>query len=288
MTGFGRAELQSPMGRIGVELSGVNSRFLELGIRLPRPLAALEPNVREYLTAAISRGKISVYVNLSETEDTWNGTLINKAALKAYLRQLKEIKSELKLAGEIELSDLLQLPEVTRAERPEPDLKSAWPHLQKALDKALKAMLAMRLREGRALAADMKRRLKDMSDLVGEIEQASKGSVATYRAKLAARIQELLGSVNHDPVRLEEEIAYFAERTDIAEECTRFKSHVQQFLQALKQPEAAGRRLNFILQEMNREANTIGAKVADFEIAAAVISLKEEIEKIREQVQNVE
>jgi len=288
MTGFGRAELQSPMGRIGVELSGVNSRFLELGIRLPRPLAALEPNVREYLTAAISRGKISVYVNLSETEDTWNGTLINKAALKAYLRQLKEIKSELKLAGEIELSDLLQLPEVTRAERPEPDLKSAWSHLQKALDKALKAMLAMRLREGRALAADMKRRLKDMSDLVGEIEQASKGSVATYRAKLAARIQELLGSVNHDPVRLEEEIAYFAERTDIAEECTRFKSHVQQFLQALKQPEAAGRRLNFILQEMNREANTIGAKVADFEIAAAVISLKEEIEKIREQVQNVE
>jgi uncharacterized protein (TIGR00255 family) len=182
----------------------------------------------------------------------------------------------------------LLLPEVTRTERPGLDLKVAWTEVQKAIDKALKALLSMRAKEGRALAADMRKRLTRMAGVVGEIEKATKGSVKLYRDKLSARIMELMNGANFDADRLEAEVAYFAERTDITEECIRFKSHLAQFRQALKEPGAAGRRLNFILQELNREANTIGSKGADFGISSSVITLKEEIEKIREQTQNVE
>jgi len=288
MTGFGRAEIDSAIGRLGIELSCVNSRFLELSVRLPRPLSALEPQVREYVGSIVQRGKLTLFVNLYESDDTWSGNIINIAALKAYHTQLSKIKKQLRLEGEILIGDLLQLPEVARAERPEPDLKVAWPILQKAIDKALKGMLSMRAKEGKAMAADMKKRLARMTKTVAEIRAATKDSVKFYRDKLAARIAELTANNNHDAARLETEIAYFAERTDITEECIRLVSHIEQFRDTLDSPDAVGRRLNFILQEMNREVNTIGSKGSDFSITTAVISLKEEIEKIREQAQNVE
>lgn len=288
MTGFGRTEIDSPIGRLGIEVSCVNSRFLELSVRLPRPLSALEPQVREHVSAIIQRGKLTLFVNLSESDDTWNGNIINTAALKAYHTQLKKVKKELGLEGDILIGDLLLLPEVARTERPEPDLKIAWPIVQKAIDKALHGMLAMRAKEGKAMAADMKKRLTRMLKTVAEIRKATKNSVKLYRDKLAARIAELTTSNNYDNARLESEVAYFAERTDITEECIRLASHIEQFRDTLASPEAVGRRLNFILQEMNREVNTVGSKGSDFSITTAVISLKEEIEKIREQAQNVE
>jgi uncharacterized protein (TIGR00255 family) len=146
----------------------------------------------------------------------------------------------------------------------------------------------MRAKEGKAMGADMRKRLTAMNQVIGQIEKATRNSVSVYRDRLSARIAELLNTNDHDPERLEAEIAYFAEKTDIAEECTRFKSHLAQFRDTLKQPDPAGRRLNFILQELNREVNTIGSKGSDFGISSLVITLKEEIEKIREQVQNVE
>ena len=288
MTGFGRAEIDSTIGRLGIEVSCVNSRFLELSVRLPRPLSALEPQVREYVSSLIQRGKLTLFVNLSESDDNYSGALINTAALKAYHAQLTRVKKELKIGGEILIGDLLQLPEVARSERPEPDLKVAWPVVQKAIDKSLKGMLSMRAKEGKAMAADMKKRLARMLKTVGEIRKATKDSVKLYRDKLAARIAELTTSNNFDTSRLETEVAYFAERTDITEECIRLESHIVQFQDTLASSDAVGRRLNFILQEMNREVNTIGSKGSDFSITTLVISLKEEIEKIREQAQNVE
>ena len=288
MTGFGRAEIDSTIGRLGIEVSCVNSRFLELSVRLPRPLSALEPQVREYVSSLIQRGKLTIFVNLSESDDNYSGALINTAALKAYHAQLTRVKKELKIGGEILIGDLLQLPEVARSERPEPDLKVAWPVVQKAIDKSLKGMLSMRAKEGKAMAADMKKRLARMLKTVGEIRKATKDSVKLYRDKLAARIAELTTSNNFDTSRLETEVAYFAERTDITEECIRLESHIVQFQDTLASSDAVGRRLNFILQEMNREVNTIGSKGSDFSITTLVISLKEEIEKIREQAQNVE
>jgi len=288
MTGFGRAEANSKYGRFTVEVSSVNSRFLELVVRLPRPLTALEPQVREVLSGSVKRGKVSLFVNLAENGSVAHEAIINRELARSYHRQLLKLKRELKLEGSISLTDLLMLPEVTRPAQAEPDVEVLWPTIKKAISKSVKMMRAMRLREGKAMASDMKHRLKIMTGLIGDIDKGTADAVETYKAKLSARISELLNGQKLDPARLEEEIAVFADKTDIAEESLRFRSHIDQFAGALRQTDAAGRRLNFILQEMNREANTIGSKASDFDISSKVISLKEEIERLREQAQNVE
>lgn len=288
MTGFGRAEVNSRFGRFTVEISSVNSRFLESTIRLPRPLTALEPQVRELITASVRRGKVSVFINLVEPEGQAGKATINRELVKRYHRQLKQLKKELGLSGEVSVSDLLSLPDITIAERVETDLDAVWPVVRKGLEKGLKKLVAMRAWEGRAMAADMRRRLKAMTGLIRDIEKATRGAVEKYALKLSARIDVLLNDQKPDPVRLEEEIAIFADRTDITEECIRFRSHIDQFENTLRQNDTVGRRLNFILQELNREVNTIGSKGSDFDISSKVISLKEEIEKLREQVQNLE
>jgi len=288
MTGFGRAEADSKYGLFTVEVSSVNNRFLELFVRLPRNLTVLEPQVRGMVNSSVQRGKVSLFVNLAENGQAPGEALINVKLATSYYRQLQKLKRELKLKGDVELEDLLMLPEVTRPASVEIVVEEVWPVIEKATAKALKAMVAMRAHEGRAMAADVRVRLKNMAALMRDIEKDTADSVKTYASKLSARIAELLDGRKPDQVRLEEEIAVFAERTDITEECIRFSSHVDQFLNTLKQTDAIGRRLNFILQEMNREVNTIGSKASDFGISAGVISLKEEVEKLREQVQNVE
>ena len=288
MTGFGRAEQDSKLGHFTVEITSVNNRFLEPSIRLPRQFAALETQIREQVTSVLSRGKINLSVNLVEPEDSPDKALINMAAARAYFRQLRVLRKELGLEEDISIRDLLLLPEVTRPERIEPDLETTSTVLSKVITKALKALVAMRTREGKAMAADMAVRLDTMSTVVKEIEGKTTGAVKIYAEKLAARINELMTTPIRDSQRLEEEIAIFADRTDIAEECLRFKSHINEFRVTLKKEDAVGRRLNFILQEMNREVNTIGSKCSEFDISTDVITLKEEIEKIREQVQNVE
>jgi uncharacterized protein (TIGR00255 family) len=288
MTGFGRAEINAKIGRFTVEVSSINSRFLESIVRLPKPMSALEPQVRELITGRVQRGKVSVFVGLAEPEPTTGDLLINKKLLVSYFKALKRLQKDLKIGGEISVSDLLLLPDLARPEKSEPDLEAVWPHVRRGLEKALGQMLRMRAREGKVLVADMRGRLETMHGLLGDVEKATRGSAKQYAQKLAHRIDELLNGQKHDPVRLEEEIAIFADRADITEECTRFRSHLNQFKVTLGKKEAVGRRLNFILQEMNREVNTIGSKGSDFNISTKVISLKEEIEKLREQVQNVE
>jgi uncharacterized protein (TIGR00255 family) len=288
MTGFGRAEIDSKFGRFTIELSSINSRFLEVVVRLPRSFASLEPQARELLNAEVTRGKVSLFVNLAENGTSSGRALINKELAREYCQELNQLKRELKLQGELTVSDILMLPDITRQSAAEPDQEEAWPVVKGGILKALKALQAMRAKEGKAMAADMKARLKVMATLTAEVEKQTSGAVEKYAKKLNARIGELLGGQIVDKSRLEEEVALFADRTDIAEECLRFKSHLSQFQETLRQTDAVGRRLNFILQEMNREVNTIGSKASDFDISANVISLKEEIEKIREQAQNVE
>lgn len=288
MTGFGRAEQNSRYGRLTVEISSVNSRFLELSVRLPRPLASLEPKVREALTASVRRGKVGVFINLAEPENQANGSSINEAAAEKYLKQLVRLQKKLGLQGDITITDLLRFPDIVAGERPEPDLDAIWKVIETTLAKATKRLVSMRAREGKALTTDMRARLKIMTGLIRDIEKATRGATKLYAERLAARVEELLNGRKPDPGRMEEEVALFADRTDIAEECTRFRSHIDQFSATLKQNGAAGRRLNFILQELNREVNTIGSKGSAFGISSNVISLKEEIEKLREQVQNLE
>ena len=288
MTGFGRSDKKSSFGRITVELSSVNNRFLEYSFRLPRTFQPLEANLRTFIGKQIQRGKVIVSISYEPPENSTARFHINRAAAKSYASQLKKLQKELNLEGEVTISDLVMLPEIAKPEVESLDTKTLWKAVEPVLKKGLSDFVAMRNREGSAMAADMSKRLKSMEKLVLVIEKKSKGSVKLYAKKLATRIESLTDSQKLDAGRLEQEVAYFADRSDITEECTRFRSHLKEYRSILTKREPVGRRINFVLQEMNREVNTIGSKSAEFGISSTVISLKEEIEKLRELVQNVE
>ena len=288
MTGFGRAEVSSPVGSLSIEVTSVNNRFLEMSVRLPRQLSLLEMQIRELISSKVNRGQINLTVSLDDTEAAVQRTLINSRLAAAYAKQLKALQKELKLAGEVTMHDLVLVPDILKPDKERVDHDQVWKLVEKALTKALTDLVAMRKKEGAAMANDMQQRLTAMKKAIGEIEKKSSGAIEIYREKLTQRINALLEPAQRDHLRLEEEIALFAERTDITEECTRLKSHIDLYQQALKMKEPAGKRLNFILHEMNREANTIGSKCSEFAISSLAISLKEEIEKLRELVQNVE
>lgn len=288
MTGFGRAEKKTRFGLVSVELSSVNNRFLEYTVRTPRHLNALETSMRELVAEQFSRGKVTILLNVDGSDDASDGYPINRRAVKAYFTQLEKLRGDLKIQQPITMSDLLQLPDIASPDRQEADMETVWKAVKPIIAAAIKDMAAMRKREGEAMAKDMRTRLAESEKLVGIVEKLTPKVVQAYREKLMARINELLESPVREGLRLEEEVAYVAERTDVTEECIRFRSHVDQFRQALSQKEPAGKRLNFLLQEMNREVNTIGSKCADVSVSSTVIALKEIIEKLREQAQNVE
>ena len=288
MTGFGKAEIHTQAGDFTVEISSVNSRFLEVSARLPRQFSVLEHRLRELVSGRLNRGKVTLFVGYEQPENAPTRYQLNENAVKAYHRQLVAFKKTLKLSGEIGLSDLLALPDIVQPEEIAADDDLIWLDMKKAADKALGDLVRMRRREGMAMARDMKQRLKVIAGLIKKIAADSSLVVERYRQRLTARIGELVDAAVYDPGRLEQEIAVFAEKSDISEECTRLLSHLNQYKRSLGVKEPVGKRLNFILQEMNREANTIASKCQETEVTTAAIALKEEIEKLRELVQNAE
>jgi uncharacterized protein (TIGR00255 family) len=288
MTGFGKAELKTRLGRFTVEISSVNNRFLEISQRLPRQFFTLEPKIRDLISSRLSRGKISVYVGFDGNDGSAEQFYINNIAIKAYYRQLQAIKKELKVNGEITIHDLLLLPEVARPDEAGLDEAVIWRELKRVMVKALDDLLAMRRKEGKVMAGDMKKRMLMLTRQTRQVIKSAPRAVEFYREKITRRLNELLDAPVPDNLRIEEQIALMAEKTDISEECTRFLSHIQQFSETLRGHQPAGKRLNFILQEMNREANTISSKSTYADISSLVISMKEQIEKVRELVQNVE
>ena len=288
MTGFGKAELVTKQGTFTVEISSVNNRYLEVSARLPRQFSALEYRVRELIGEHLNRGKVFAFIGFTESEQSPNKYYINKNAMISLSRQLQQISKELNLSGGVTISDLLVFPEVTRLDDAIYDEKAIWESMEKAVTKALKGLLKMRQKEGAAMARDMKKRLATIKKLNQAIKKDAKLVVDRYRERLHTRLEELLSSAQLDPGRLEQEITILADRSDISEECTRLSSHINQYQADLTGKQAVGKRLNFILQEMHREANTIASKASESSITSAVISLKEEIEKLREMVQNVE
>jgi len=288
MTGFGRCELATRFGALTVEVSSVNNRFLEVSMRLPRYLASLEPRVRELIGSVLDRGQVNVFAALDDSSALPANSVIDVKLAAAYARQLRALQKSLKLAGEVTIADLTALPDVARIDRETVDLDAVWRVLKQGLKKALAQLREHRRKEGQSMGADMRKRLNHSNKVIGEIEKQSQAAVRAYRQRLTERVNDLLGEANRENLRLEEEIALMAERTDITEECTRFRSHIDLYQATVNQKEPAGKRLNFILQEMNREANTIGSKCSEFAISSLAISLKEEVEKLRELVQNVE
>lgn len=288
MTGYGRAEVEFGGARVETEVRSVNHRYCEVVVRLPKFLATLEPQVRALVQERVSRGKISLAVTWDGDGASLGQLRLNEELAERYMKLFQDLKTRFRLGGEVDLSLFVGLPDLLRWESPQVDETRAWKLVEDLVGHALEDLNEMKRREGGALAADLKKRIAFVDESLARVRERASQQVAGAREKMRQRINLLLEPGDVDPGRLEQEITILADRIDITEECVRLDSHNRQFLSLLESPELAGRKLNFILQEMNREVNTMGAKAADIEIVNRVIEVKEEIEKIREQVQNVE
>lgn len=288
MTGFGRGEAVGEGWLVKVEMKSVNHRYLDLAPRMSRDYARLEETVRRVVQSRLSRGRVDVSVVVEEFEPQERTVKVNMPLLRGYLAALEQIRSELPDQQKITLDQILDLPGVLEPEDPEID----WEHLtaltEEALDQALTDLEAMRAQEGALLQKDILTKLAQIHELVDSIEQQAPEVVDAYRMRLRERLRELLDGTSLTEERFIGEVALFAERAAIDEEIVRLRSHLNQFEQTLGSDEPVGRKLDFLLQEMNREVNTIGSKSSSIDIAGAVVEIKSVLEKIREQVQNIE
>ena len=288
MTGFGTGEAATAMGRYAVEVRSVNHRFCEIAVRLPRDLAPLEDQVRTVAQSRILRGRVEVAIIREDQGKRPRTVKTDLDLATAYVTALNELKRSLSLSGPLDFSVLLSLPDLIRIEEQKEDLEACWPALADGVGDALARLVAMRESEGARLASDMRQRVERLAQRIGEVAERAPLAVREYHARLGRRVQEIAGGVPVDEGRLATEVAVFADRSDITEEITRFRSHLVQFRETLASDGAVGRTLEFIVQELGRETNTIGSKANDLEITRRVIAIKGELESLREQIQNVE
>lgn len=292
MTGYGRGKVTFAGHSITVEISSVNRKQSEIALTLPRALGELEPRVRDEINTRISRGRLTVAVILHEAANrskTASAASINLGAASDYFAQLQRLSRHLKLKEPVTLDLILRGPGVLgEAERVELDAETLWPGLQKALRQSLDDLLTMRRREGAALAKDLKKRIKYLRTTAQAVAKQAPLVMERHRTTLLERAKNAQLDIAPTDERLLKEIVFFADRSDISEELTRFSSHLDQVEAMLDKDEAIGRTLDFIIQELNREVNTIGSKANDLAISQSVVGMKTELEKIREQVQNIE
>jgi len=287
MTGYGRGTATLDGRQIAVELSSVNRKQAEISLSLPRALLELEPRVRDEINAHISRGRLTVVVGLHHKEGK-RGSVLNLEAAKAYRKQLDSLRKDLKLTGEVTLDQVLRGPGVIDSDDVEVDCDDAWTPLRKALDTALEQFVKMRQKEGEALAADLRKRTLSIQKSVKTIGVLAPKVMEHHRGTLLERAAKAGLEIGDSDERLLKEIVFFADRSDISEELTRLRSHLDQFFSQLSKDEPVGRTLDFLLQEMFRETNTIGNKANFLAISQIVVGMKTELEKLREQVQNIE
>jgi uncharacterized protein (TIGR00255 family) len=287
MTGYGRGTAALDGRQVAVELSSVNRKQADISLSLPKALVELEPRVRDEINARISRGRLTVAVGLHAKEGKGSGA-INLVAAKNYREQLKALRKALKLEGEITLDQVLRGPGVLDAENEEIETETAWPALRKALKAALDQFVKMRQQEGEALAADLRKRVLAIQKNVKTIGVLAPKVMEHHRGTLLERAAKAGLEIEASDERLLKEIVFFADRSDISEELTRLRSHLDQFFTQLGKDEPVGRTLDFLLQEMFRETNTIGNKANFLAISQIIVGMKTELEKLREQVQNIE
>lgn len=289
MTGYGRGECSKDGVSALVELRSVNSRFFEISSRLPRSLSLRENEIKEIVRTKVARGKISLSATMQSDANGKLPLKVNVQAARSYYKLLSQLRKSLKLKEKVSLEHILRFSEVFEGGVDEEGASTEWTVFQEALQAAVKEFQIMRGNEGNEISKDMIARVGNIQQRLEKIEAISKDRIPEERTRLHERIAQLLGDKNIiDSQRLELEIALLADKLDVTEECVRFRSHNKFFLDALRNDEAAGRKLNFLIQEMNREANTIGSKSNDTGIAHHVVAIKEDLEKIREQLQNIE
>lgn len=288
MTGYGHAQKTVHGRDITVEIKSVNHKFFDFSARTTRGYSFVEDQIRNFVKERVSRGKIDVYVTILEVDETAADVILNDSLAAGYVRALRELGEKFGLTDDISVSTVARYSDIFTVKRAEKNEDEIWADIEPILDEAVAKFIAMREAEGAKLRQDVLGRMKDILETVGKIEQLSPQTLADYSAKLRAKIEELKGDTAIDEQRLLTEIAIFADRIAVDEETVRLRSHFDQMRLMLDSGEAVGRKLDFIVQEMNRETNTIGSKAQNSEIAHMVVDIKAEIEKIREQIQNIE
>ena len=288
MTGYGRA-VETVNGReFTVELRSVNNRYLDCNVKMPRSVSFAEEAVKQAVKQAVSRGKVDVFISIKSENSDDTKISLNASVLEGYLSAMRQMVSEFGVRDDISVSTVSRLPEVFTVEKPEVDEEQLKSDLMSVVEKALEGYNAMRITEGKALDADLRSRGNTILELVSQVEAGNSQTVIDYRTRLENKLKEVLANTAIDESRILTEAAIFADKVAVDEETVRLRSHLQQMNTMLTGGGAVGRKLDFLLQEMNREANTIGSKCTDVRLARIVVDIKAELEKIREQTQNIE
>jgi len=288
MTGYGRGQAEMAGMAFQVEIKAVNHRYGDISVKSPRLLMGLEGEIKKRVSAALRRGKIDVFIGQETREAATVAPVLNRPLADAYMQLFRQVQQTYQLPGDIPLGLLASQRDVFLLQEQGLDEAQVKVCVEQAIDQALEGLLEMRRSEGAALAEDIVGRLDALDAMVDAVEQRAPAVVTEWRQKLADRVARLQNGVEVDPQRLAQELAFFADRCDISEEITRFRSHVKQFREMMISSEPVGRNLDFLSQELNREANTMGSKSNDAELTRTVVTIKAELEKVREQVQNVE
>lgn len=290
MTGFGRGEYLDAGHRFTVEVKAVNHRYNEIVIRMPKNLGALEDRIRKAVSSTLVRGRIDIFITVDEYSERSRTVRVDKELAIAYHKALKELGELFSVTPSENIYHIAKYPDVLKVEEVAESVEMLWPKLAAALDAAVGNLMAMRTAEGANIQGDMIARIDKVAGHVSFIEERAPQIIVEYQAKLLNRMKDVLSTLGAQPddVRLLQEAAIYADRTNITEELVRLRSHLVQLRETLLSDESVGRKLDFILQEVNRETNTIASKANDFAIANIVVEMKSEIEKVREQIQNIE
>lgn len=288
MTGFGRAMAEKDGYVISVELKSVNHRYFEFNCRLPRQYGFAEEKLKSYVNSKVSRGKVDCFLGI-EALDTDNAdVVVNHTLASAYIKAMNELAQEYSLKNDISSVSISRFPDVFVLKKADEDEEKLWGYIKEVADEAIDKFIAMRETEGEQMKKDVLSRADYILDCVSFIESRSPQTVQEYNDKLITRVHELIGDASLDENRIIQEVAIYADKVAVAEETVRLRSHISQLKEFLESSEPIGRKMDFLVQEINRETNTIGSKACDVDIARKVVDIKAEVEKIREQIQNIE
>lgn len=288
MTGFGRSKYENEGREYLVEIKSVNNRYSDISIKLPRNISFLEEKVKTAISNSISRGKVDVFINFINNSEKGKKIQINTELAKQYIDELKRLQTETEIIDNIGIMDICKMPEVLNLKIEDDDETLLWQELSECLNNAITSFLLMRENEGAKIKEDLEKRIECVKEKIEKISEISTGLVEEYVVKLEKRVNELLKTSVVDETRLAQEIVIYSDKCSVEEELTRLRSHISQFLNLLNETTPIGKKLDFLIQEMNRETNTIGSKANSLEITNLVVDIKTEIENIREQVQNIE
>lgn len=288
MTGYGRFELLKNGVTYTVEIKSVNHRYFEFSVRTPKGCTFLEDKLKAFFASRITRGKIEAYVGIDGGTRLSSVITLNEAVADNYIEALKSLKKKYGLSGKVSLSDVISNNDIFVVERPKMDEEEVWAAVEEAANGAVDAFIKMRETEGERLATDVISRCEHILEMVGEVEKLAPETLKNYRERLEKKLREVLEDTSIDEQRILTEAAIFADKIAVDEETVRLRSHITQLVDMIKSDETLGKKFDFVVQEMNREANTIGSKSQNVEITRIVVDIKGEIEKIREQIQNIE